>query len=220
MDLRVVLAEDDYLLREGLRTMLDGVPGLSVVAACADLGELTRACSEHRPEVVVTDIRMPPTGTDEGIRAARELRQRSPQTGVVVLSQFDDPAFAIALLEDGSAGRAYLLKERISQLDQLVAAVHGVARGDSVIDPVVVERLVAARGQALRSPLRDLSPREREVLSQMAEGKDNAAIAAALHLTVRAVERHINTLFAKLQLTEEKDVHRRVMAVLLYLSDT
>lgn len=219
MDVRVVLAEDDYLLREGLRTMLDGVPGISVVAACADLDELTRACADHDPDVVVTDIRMPPTGTDEGIRAAVDLRARSPHIGVVVLSQFDDPSFAMALLEGGSAGRAYLLKERISQLDQLVAAVQGVARGDSVIDPVVVERLVAARGQAFRSPLRDLTPREREVLSQMAEGKDNPAIAAALHLTVRAVERHINTLFAKLQLTEEKDVHRRVMAVLLYLSD-
>ena len=218
--LRLVLAEDDYLLREGLRGMLAAEEDIAVVATCSDLDGLRAAVEEHGPDVVVTDIRMPPTNTDEGIRAATELRGTSPGTGVVVLSQFDDPAFAVALLGEGSAGRAYLLKERVSDLDQLLGAVRTVASGGSYIDPVVVEGLVASRRQDRRSALHDLTEREREVLAQMAEGKDNAAIAVALHLTVRGVERHINALFAKLQLSEERDVHRRVKAVLLYLSET
>jgi DNA-binding NarL/FixJ family response regulator len=171
------------------------------------------------PDVVITDIRMPPTGTDEGIRAAAHLRETSPSTGVVVLSQYDSPAYALALLEGGSNGRAYLLKERVSDVEQLLGAVREVAQGGSVIDPKIVDGLVAARTKAAKSDLQRLTPREREVLSEMAQGKSNAATAATLVLTERAVEKHINSIFSKLGLSEEKDVNRRVKAVLLYLSD-
>jgi DNA-binding NarL/FixJ family response regulator len=167
--------------------------------------------------VVITDIRMPPTGTDEGIRAAERLRDTHPETGVVVLSQYVDPGYALALLEKGSGGRAYLLKERVSDVEQLLAAVKQVASGGSVIDPKVVEALVSARTSA-QSPLARLTPRESEVLSEMAQGKNNAGIAAALVLSERAVEKHINSIFLKLGLSEEPDVHRRVKAVLLFLS--
>jgi DNA-binding NarL/FixJ family response regulator len=166
---------------------------------------------------VLTDIRTPPTGTDEGIRAAAHLRLTG--LGVVVLSQYDDPMYAVSLLEAGSGGRAYLLKERVSEPAQLVAAIREVARGGSFIDPRIVETLVSARTRAADSPLAELTPRERDVLAEMAQGKSNAAIAAALTLTTRAVERHINAVFAKLPLDGQSEVDRRVKAVLLFLAD-
>src|SRR3954451_15634010 len=216
MTLTLVVAEDDLLTREGLRSLLSATEGIELVAVCADYAELIAAVDEHDPDVVLTDIRMPPTSTDEGVRAAAELRRSHPRVGVVVLSQYDDPEFALALLEEGSQGRAYLLKERMSDPTQLVAAIVEVARGGSMVDPKVVDALVRGRGQ--RSPLDTLTPREHEVLAEMATGKDNAAIAAALFLTVRAVEKHINGIFGKLGLAEEREIHRRVKAVLLRLS--
>jgi DNA-binding NarL/FixJ family response regulator len=214
--LRLVLAEDNLLARAGLSSLLDAAPEVSVVAVRVDYPGLLAAVDEHDPDVVLTDIRMPPTGTDEGVRAANRLRRSHPRVGVVVLSQYDDPEFALALLEDGSQGRAYLLKERMSDPTQLVAAIVEVSRGGSVVDPKVVDALVRGRGQ--RSPLDTLTRREHEVLAEMATGKDNAAIAAALFLTVRAVEKHINGIFGKLGLAEEREIHRRVKAVLLRLS--
>ena len=219
MAIRVVLAEDNYLIREGVRQLLELQDGVEVVAARGDLDGLLQAVEAERPDVVLTDIRMPPTGTDEGIRAAERLRRTHPDLGVVVLSQYDEPAYALALLEAGSGRRAYLLKERVSDPEQLVHAIREVARGGSVIDPKVVEALVAAQSRAARSPLTELTPREREVLAAMAQGKNNAAIAASLTLTLRAVEKHINAIFSKLPLDEEPDVDRRVKAVLLFLSE-
>lgn len=218
MPISLVLAEDNYLLREGLSRLIEAQPELVLAAACDDFDSLIAAIDTHRPDVVLTDIRMPPTGTDEGIRAAEHVRQTLPDTGVVVLSQYADPQYALSFLENGSRGRGYLLKERVSDIDQLLAAIREVARGGSVIDPKVIDALVAARSQA-PSPLRDLTVREGEVLSEMAQGKNNAAIAAALVLSERAVEKHINSLFSKLGLSEERDVSRRVKAVLLFLSD-
>jgi DNA-binding NarL/FixJ family response regulator len=209
---RVVVAEDSLLVREGLRSLLGDRPELEVVALCGDLGETLAAIEQHHPDVVLTDIRMPPTMTDEGVRLAAQLGRG---TGVVILSQYDDPEFALAVLADGSQGRAYLLKERMSDPGQLVAAILAVAAGGSVVDPKVVDALV--RGQGARSPLHNLTPREQDVLAQMATGKDNQAIASALFLTVRAVEKHINGIFAKLGLGEEREVHKRVKAVLLHL---
>jgi DNA-binding NarL/FixJ family response regulator len=216
MTVRVVLAEDNLLAREGLRSILDRAPELTVVAVCAGYDELLAAVDEHRPDVVLTDIRMPPTNTDEGVRAAARFRRTHPSMGVVVISQYDDPEFALALLEDGSRARAYLLKERMSDPAQLVSAIVEVGRGGSVVDPKVVDALV--RGRGTRSPLALLTPREQDVLAEMATGKDNAAIAATLVLTVRAVEKHINGIFAKLGLAEEREVHKRVKAVLLHLA--
>ncbi len=218
MAIKVVLAEDNYLLREGIRRLIDAQPELDLAAVCEDFDSLMAAIETHRPSVVLTDIRMPPTGTNEGIRAAAELRRTHPEVGVVVLSQFADPAYALALLEHGSRGRGYLLKERVSDIDQLLAAIAEVARGGSVIDPGVIDALVVERSKA-PSPLRDLTTRESEVLSEMAQGKNNAAIAAALVLSERAVEKHINALFSKLGLSEEPDVSRRVKAVLLFLAE-
>jgi len=167
---------------------------------------------------VVTDIRMPPTGTDEGIRAANELHGRHPDIGVVVLSQYSEPSYALSFLEHGSRGRAYLLKERVSDIEQLAGAIREVAAGGSVIDPEVVDALVTARSRAADSPMRSLTPRETQILSEMARGKNNAAVAAALVLSERAVEKHINSIFSKLGLSQEPDVHRRVKAVLLFLA--
>ena len=218
MPLRVVLAEDNYLVREGVGKLLDLEPDLEVVAACVDYPSLLKAVETSSPDVVVTDIRMPPTGSDEGIRAANELRAIHPDLGVVVLSQYAEPAYALRFLENGSKGRAYLLKERVSDIGQLASAIREVARGGSVIDPEVVDNLVKARSRDARSPLRALTPREVEVLAEMAQGKNNAAVAAALVLSERAVEKHINSIFFKLGLSEEADVHRRVKAVLLFLA--
>ena len=217
--LRVVIADDNLLVREGVEKLVAAHDELQVVETCGTYDELMDAVEREAPDVVVTDIRMPPTGTDEGIRAALELRDRHPGTGVVVLSQYSDPAYALSLLERGSEGRAYLLKERVSDPNQLANAITEVARGGSVIDPVVVESLVAARASRPASPIDRCTQREREVLEQMAQGRNNAGIAQALHLSERAVEKHINSLFSKLGLSEEPDVHRRVKAVLLFLSE-
>ena len=219
MALRVVVAEDNLLVREGIVKVLALEEDMEVVAACGTYDELISAVDTEKPDVVVTDIRMPPTETDEGIRAALELRDRCPETGVVVLSQFIEPGYALALLNAGSRARAYLLKDRVSDPSQLVQAIEEVARGGSVIDPAVVDSLVSTRASKPASPLERLTPREREVLEQMAQGRNNAGIAQALFLSPHAVEKHINSLFSKLGLGEEVDVHRRVKAVLLFLAE-
>ena len=218
MAVRVVLAEDNYLVREGVKTLVETEPDLEVVGVCEDYDSLMAAVEAEIPDVVVTDIRMPPTGTDEGIRAAEVLRSSHPDMGVVVLSQYSEPAYALAFLDGGSKGRAYLLKERVSDIGQLAAAIREVASGGSVIDPEVVDALVAARAKPADSPLHRLTARESEILSEMAQGKNNAAVAASLVLSERAVEKHINSIFSKLALSQEPDVHRRVKAVLLFLS--
>jgi DNA-binding NarL/FixJ family response regulator len=218
--IRLVLAEDHYLVREGLRRLLETEPDLEVVAACADLDSLLAAVDAERPDVVLTDIRMPPGDSDEGIQAAERLRETNPAVGVVVLSQYANPTYALALLKGGSAGRAYLLKERVDDLGQLAAAIRAVAEGGSVIDPKVVEALVAENARGERSPLNELTPRERDVLREIAEGKNNAAIAAALFLTERSVEKVIHSIFLKLGLTWETAVHKRVKAVILYLAES
>jgi DNA-binding NarL/FixJ family response regulator len=217
--IRVVVAEDSLLVREGIQKLLEAQPDIEVVALVGDLPALLEAVEADPPDVVMTDIRMPPTGTDEGIRAANQLRETHPELGVVVLSQYADPSYALALLEEGSERRAYLLKERVSDPDQIVTAIRDVARGGSVIDPKVVEVLVAARSRARTSPLSHLTPREREVLAEIAQGRNNAAVGTALGLSERAVEKHISSLFSKLGLSEEPDSHRRVKAVLLYLAE-
>jgi DNA-binding NarL/FixJ family response regulator len=218
--IRVIVAEDSLLVREGIATLLEADAEFEVGALVDDLPSLLDAVAADPPDVVVTDIRMPPTGTDEGVQAATLLRESNPDLGVVVLSQYAEPAYALALLEGGSERRAYLLKERISDPDQLGQAIRDVAAGGSVIDPKVVEVLVAARSRARTSPLEHLTPRETEVLAEIAQGKNNAAVGAALGLSERAVEKHISSLFAKLGLSEEPQTHRRVKAVLLYLAET
>jgi DNA-binding NarL/FixJ family response regulator len=218
--IRLVLAEDHYLVREGLRRLLETQPDLEVAAVCGDLASLLAAVDEERPDVVVTDIRMPPDGADEGIQAAERLRETNPEIGVVVLSQYANPTYAHALLEHGSARRAYLLKERVKDLEQLVAAIRSVAEGGSVIDAKVVEALLAENTRSAESPLNQLTPRERDVLREMAEGKNNAAIADALFLTERSVEKVIHSIFLKLGLTWETAVHKRVKAVILYLAES
>ncbi|MDX6507851.1 MAG: hypothetical protein QOG06_2495 [Gaiellaceae bacterium] len=218
--IRLVLAEDHYLVREGIRRLLDAQPDMEVVAACGDLEALLAAVEAESPDVVVTDIRMPPGGTDEGIQAALSLRETKPELGVVVLSTYSQPSYALALLEGGTAGRAYLLKERVEDIEQLVAAIRAVAEGGSVIDPKVVEALVAAKARGEESPLSQLTPRERDVLREMAEGKKNAGIAEALVLTERSVEKVIHSIFLKLGLAWEPAVHKRVKAVILYLAES
>jgi DNA-binding NarL/FixJ family response regulator len=219
MGIRLVIAEDNYLVREGVTQLLAAAGEVDIVAVCQDLDGLTAAVEETRPDVVLTDIRMPPTNSDEGIRLAEQLRSSHPGCGVVVLSQYLDAEYALKLLGGGAAGRAYLLKERVSNLDQLLNAIKEVASGGSVIDPRVVEELIATRQRMAASPLRDLTVREREVLGHVAEGKNNAAIARALFLTEPSVEKHINSIFSKLGLSDEPEVHRRVKAVLLYLAE-
>jgi DNA-binding NarL/FixJ family response regulator len=220
MALRLVLAEDNLLVREGLEQLLAGADGLEVVDTCADRDSLLASIAEQRPDVVVTDIRMPPTRTDEGIQVAEQLRETHPDVGVVVLSQYSEPAYVLKLLEAGSDRRGYLLKERVHHRGQLSTAVRTVAEGGSVIDPKLVEVLVSGRAALEQSPLRDLTAREREVLSEIAEGKSNAAIAESLVLTKRAVEKHINSIFMKLGLADAHDVSKRVKATLLFLADT
>jgi DNA-binding NarL/FixJ family response regulator len=217
--LRIVFAEDDYLVREGTAALLGEAEDVEVVAAVQDLDGLLAAVDEHRPDAVLTDIRMPPTKTTEGIDAARRIRATHPDTGVVVLSQFADEEYAYELLRDGAAGLGYLLKERVADIEEIVRALHDVAEGGSVLDPKVVGALVERREREVSSPMAHVTEREREVLSLMAEGKNNAAIAASLYLTERAVEKHINSLFHKLGLSEEPNVHRRVMAVLTFLRE-
>jgi DNA-binding NarL/FixJ family response regulator len=218
---RLVVAEDAYLIREGIRSSLErDKDEVEVLEYCPDLESLLRAVEEHRPNVVITDIRMPPTNTDEGIQAAAALRESHPETGVVVISQYVSPHYALKLFEHGSAGRAYLLKERVGHRIQLLEAISEVAAGGSVVDPKVVDVLVEARMRAKNSLLSRLSTREREVLAGVATGASNAAIAESLFLTKRAVEKNINSLFAKLDLTDDKSTSRRVQAALLFIADS
>ena len=219
MRIKVLLAEDSALLRQGLERLLAADDGIELVGSVGDLPSLQKAVQELGPDVVVSDIRMPPTKTDEGIQMAAQLRAELPDTGVVLLSQHADATFALRLLEGGSGGRAYLLKERVGDVGELTNAVRRVAEGGSVIDPTVVEQLVAANSGPRNSPLRDLTARELEVLGEMAQGKSNAAIAGTLFLSERAIEKHTNSIFSKLALSEERDLNRRVKAVLLYLHD-
>jgi DNA-binding NarL/FixJ family response regulator len=219
MSIRIVVAEDHYLVREGLRRLLETRDELEVTSVCSDLDSLLDTVNADRPDVVVTDIRMPPGNTDEGIQAATRLRETNPEVGVVVLSQYVIPSYVLTLLDGGSERRAYLLKERVNDLEQLVAAIHAVADGGSVLDPKVVEALVAENARSDSSPLNELTPRERDVLREMAEGKNNAAIAASLVLTERSVEKVIHSIFQKLGLTWETAVHKRVKAVVLYLAE-
>ena len=216
---RIVFAEDNYLVREGTASLLASIDEIDLVATVEDLPGLLAAVEEIAPEAVLTDIRMPPTNTTEGIDAARQIRAEHPDVGVVVLSQYAEEDYAYELLKDGAAGLGYLLKERVADVEELVRALTEVARGGSVLDPKVVEALVARKDRMARSPLAQLTEREREVLSEMAQGKNNAAIAASLFLTERAVEKHINSLFHKLGLTEETEGHRRVLAVLAFLRE-
>ena len=219
MAIRLVLAEDNLLVREGARQLLGTIEDIDLVAVCTDRDSLLRAAESEKPDAIVTDIRMPPGNTDEGIQVAEQLRRSSPTTGVVVLSQYSDAEYALRLFEQGARGRAYLLKERVSDVAQLVRAIREVASGGSVVDPKIIEVLIAARERATQSPLHDLTPREREVLGEIAQGRNNAAIAADLFLTERAVEKHINAIFSKLGLSEEPDVHKRVRATVIYLAE-
>jgi len=218
--IRIVIGEDDLLVRAGIQQILQAAGGdFDVVGVGADFDTVLAAVERERPNVVVTDIRMPPTKTDEGIRIATELRSRAPAVGVVVLSQYAGSEYALRLLEGGSSGRAYLLKERIAHRVQLFGAIRDVAAGGSVIDPQVVEDLMRANERVSNSKLAGLTTRELDVLAQMAQGKSNAAIAASLFLTKRGVEKHVNGIFSKLDLPEERVASRRVVSTLLYLSE-
>ena len=219
MQIRIVLAEDHYLLREGLRRLLESESDLEIVSVCESLDSLLQAVAADLPDVVVTDIRMPPTNLDEGIRVAEQLRTTHPDIGVVVLSQYLEPGYAHALFAGGTERRAYLLKERVSDVEQLAGAIRSVAGGGSAVDPKVVEALVGAKAQPEHSPLHELTPRERDVLREMAEGKNNASIAASLFLTERSVEKVIHSIFRKLDLGWDASVNKRVKAVILYLAD-
>ena len=216
--LRVVVGEDSFLTREAITALLNDTAGIELVAACEDADSLRAAIERERPDVVLTDIRMPPDHRDEGIRLANELRDTRPEIGVVVLSQHAEPTYAVLLFEDGSHGRAYLLKESLRDREELVRAVVTVAEGGSVVDPLIVEELLEIQRQRRDSPLDRLTPRELEILGLIAEGRSNAAIAEKLVVTKRAVERHINSIFLKLGLRESDDISRRVKAALLYLS--
>lgn len=218
MTIRVVIAEDNALLRDGLARLMSSSEGLELVGTAVDYDSLLEVAREVVPDVVITDIRMPPTGTDEGIRAAAALSASHPAMGVIVLSQYVSPGYAVALLTDGSARRGYLLKDRVAAVDELLDAVRVVAAGGAVLDPQVVEQLVMSSRRVSKTPLDFLTPRERDVLGTMAQGKSNSAISAALALSERAVEKHINAIFSKLHLNEEPDLNRRVSAVLMFLS--
>ena len=217
--IRVVLADDSLIVREGVAQLLATADDIEIAASCGDLESLLEAVDRDRPDVVLTDIRMPPSGTDEGIQVAARLRESHPEIGVVVLSQYSEPSYALALLESGSDRRAYLLKERVHDRAQLLSTIQAVADGGSVIDPKIVEVLVTAKARADRSPLSELTPREREVLAEIAQGKSNTAIADSLVLTKRAVEKHINAIFMKLNLAGEEDVAKRVKAALMFLAE-
>jgi DNA-binding NarL/FixJ family response regulator len=217
MALRVVFADDNFLVRQGTAALLAEVGGVDVVAAVGDPAALLDAVAVHDPDAVLTDMRMPPTYTTEGLDAAKLIRSRHPRTGVVVLSQFVEPDDVVALLSEGVTGLGYLLKERVARVEELVAALQTVSDGGSALDPRVVEALVAWRTAETRSPLAELTEREVAVLGEMATGKNNVAIARTLHISERSVEKHTNVLFGKLGLTEERDVNRRVLAVLAFL---
>jgi DNA-binding NarL/FixJ family response regulator len=217
--IRVVIAEDAYVIREFLVTALGSSPDVELVAVCANGKELRSAIRSWHPDVVVTDIRMPPSGGEEGVQIAAELRDSHPEVGVIVLSQYAEPAYALALLDRGTGRRAYLLKERIRDREELIGAIQTVATGGSVIDPAIVDVLIQARAGVAESRLSRLTPRERELLAEIAAGKSNGAIARSLFLTKRAVEKHVNSIFSKLDLPETEDVSRRVKATLIYLSE-
>jgi DNA-binding NarL/FixJ family response regulator len=215
----VALGEDSLIVREGIQQLLATEANIEVVASCGDLDSLLEAVEEVGPDVVVTDIRMPPTETDEGIRLATMLRESHPETGVLVLSQYAAPTYALALLDAGSDGRAYLLKQRVHDRAELVAAIRSVASGGSVIDPKIVEALVTAKARSEGSALSTLTPREHDVLAEIARGKSNTAVAESLVLTKRAVEKHINSIFLKLNLSDAEDVSKRVKATLVFLAE-
>jgi DNA-binding NarL/FixJ family response regulator len=219
MSPRLVLGEDNFLVREGIRRMLASEPDMEVAGAAGDLQELLDIIATTRPDVVLTDIRMPPEHKDEGIQVAEYCRRHFPEMGVILLSQYADPAYVRVLLAQGTDRRGYLLKERVTQLDDLILAVQEVVKGGSSLDPRVVETLLVARAQDRPAELARLTPREREVLAAMAQGHTNAVIAKQLYLSVRAVEKHINSIFSKLGLTGDQESHPRVRAVLLYLSE-
>jgi DNA-binding NarL/FixJ family response regulator len=220
MAVRVVFADDNYLVREGVAGLLTETADIDLVESVADPVALHRSVAGHRPDAVLTDIRMPPSFTTEGIDAAKRIRAEHPATGVVVLSQYVEEDYAFELLSDGVAGLGYLLKERITQVDDLVRALHEVARGGSALDPLVVERLLARKAQESSSALLGLTPRELEVLQELAAGRSNTATAAALFMSERAVEKHIGSVFQKLGLGPESETNRRVMAVLAFLEAT
>lgn len=217
--IRVVIAENSCIIREGLSSMLGAAPEVDLAAVCSTGRELQAAIAAENPDVVLTGIRMPPSGTDEGIRVAARLRETSPETGVVVLTQYAEPSYAFGLFVNGAARRAYLLKERIRKTEELIAAIETVAQGGSVIDPLILDVLIQARSRAAHSRLSDLTAREREVLAEIAAGKSNGAIAESLFLTKRAVEKHVNSIFSKLDLPESQDASRRVTATLIFLSE-
>jgi len=218
--LRVVLAEDNFLVRQGTAALLGECEDVEVVALARDGAELLALVAAAAPDVVLTDLRMPPTFTDEGLRAAKQIRREHPATGVVVLSQYVEPADVVELLSDGVAGLGYLLKERVARVEELVGALQAVRGGGSALDPQVVEALVLRRAAADRSPLAVLTEGELAVLREMATGKNNVAIARTLHIGERAVEKYTNALFGKLGVSEEPDVNRRVLAVLRFLEAT
>jgi len=213
-----VVADDSLLIREAARQMLGDTPGIELVDVCPDGTELLRAVERHRPDVVVTDARMPPGGDDEGLRFAIDARSAYPDLGVILLTQYAEPSFGAALLKGDARGRAYLLKERITDRAELRAAIEVVARGGTVIDPEIVREILAAPGSQRADPLGELTPRELEILAEMAQGKSNSAIARTLVLTKHAVEKHIGSIFLKLELGDEQDVSRRVAAVLAFLA--
>lgn len=223
MALQIALAEDSFIVREGIEQVLRGDDEIEVAASCADMPSLLAAVDADPPAVVLTDIRMPPDHEDAGIQIAIRLRETHPQVGVVVLSQYSEPSYVLRLLGEGSEGRAYLLKERIADREQLTRAIRAVAEGGSVIDPKIVEILVRAQARSESSPLGEMTPRELDVLAGVAEGKSNAAIAEDLVLTKRAVEKHINAIFLKLDLTyspEADQISKRVTAALIFLADS
>jgi DNA-binding NarL/FixJ family response regulator len=220
MRIRVVLSEDNALLREGLSGLIRDVADLDLVSTTSSFDETVAAIDEVVPDVVLTDIRMPPTHTDEGVRIALHCRSRHPGMGVILLSQYVDPSYVRALLETGAGGRGYLLKERVADVDELVTSLGTVARGGSVVDPKVIETLVQARAARGDRSLDRLTNREREVLGEMAAGQSNASIAATLSISQRSVEKHINSIFSKLGVANDEGGHPRVRAVLTYLSET
>jgi DNA-binding NarL/FixJ family response regulator len=217
--IRVVIADDAYVIREGLAATLSCEPDIELVGCCADGNELTETIAAQHPDVVITDVRMPPGGDGEGIRIASRLRESDPDVGVIVLTHYVESAYAVALMQGGSSGRAYLVKDRIHDRAELVSDVRAVAAGGAVLDPCVIEALIDGRSNEADSNLAALTSREREVLAEIAEGKSNAAIAESLVLTKRAVEKHVNSIFAKLDLPDPDSVSRRVKATLLFLAD-
>jgi DNA-binding NarL/FixJ family response regulator len=212
--IRVVLADDSVLLREGIASLLEA-QGFEIVGQAGTAEDLLLKVRSYKPDIAIVDIRMPPTQTDEGLRAAKEIREKHPETAVLVLSQYVEQGYALELLQEGAEGVGYLLKDRVYDLTDFVAAVKRVADGGSALDPSVVSQLVGRRRRD--DPIGELSPREREVLELMAEGLSNSAIAARVFLTDRGVEKHVTSIFQKLRLPVAADTHRRVLAVVAFL---